>query len=90
MRQGGLILTAGPARSKQKKTGKKLKKEIHNSPATATTSRRRAAKRPRVSSYSPASIDPGFVEIDLVPLSQSLKHEYYTSTDRPVTDRRIS
>ena len=28
---------------------------------------------PRVSPYSPASIDPGFVEIDLVQLSQSVK-----------------
>ena len=33
--------------------------EIHSSSATATTSRRLATKRvPRVSSYSPASIDP--------------------------------
>ena len=44
--------------------------EIHSSPATATTSRRRATKHlPRVSPYSPASIDPGLVEIGLVQLS---------------------
>ena len=48
--------------------------EIHSSPATATTSRRRAMKDvPRVSPYSPASIGPGFVEIGLVQLSQSVK-----------------
>ena len=48
--------------------------EIHIGPATATTSRRRATKHvPRVSPYSPASIDPGFVEIGLVQLSQSVK-----------------
>ena len=36
-----------------------------------TTSRRRATKHvQRVSPYSPASIDPGFVEIGLVQLSQ--------------------
>ena len=46
--------------------------EIRISPATATTSRRRATKHvPRVSPYSPASIDPGFVKIGLVQLSNS-------------------
>ena len=49
--------------------------EIHSSPATATTSRRLATKHvPRVSPYSPASIDPGFVKIALVQLSQSGKN----------------
>ena len=44
------------------------------SPATATNSRRRATKHaPRVSPYSHASIDPGFVEIGFVQLSQSVK-----------------
>ena len=48
--------------------------EIHSNSATATTSRRRATKHvPRVSPYSPASIDLGFVEIGLVQLSQSVK-----------------
>ena len=72
MRQGGLIF-AGRVRSK-KKTKKKTRNpspsithhEIHSSPATATTSRRRAIKHvPRASPYSPASIDPGFVEVSL-------------------------
>ena len=41
-------------------------KYIHSSPSTATTSRRRATKQvQRVSSYSLASIDLGFVEIGL-------------------------
>ena len=48
--------------------------EIYSSPATATTSRRRATKHvPRISPYSPTSIDPGFVEVGLVQLSQSVK-----------------
>ena len=82
-RQGGLILAAGRVRSKKKKKrGKKNRKnpaapkthhEILSSPATATTSRRRATEHvPRVSPYSSASIDPGFVEIGLVQLSQSV------------------
>ena len=55
--------------------------EIRSNPATATTSRRRATKHvPRVSPYSPASIDPGFVEIDLVQLSQSVKMTNVTRT----------
>ena len=56
---------------------------IRSSPATATTSRRRATKHvPRFSPYSPASIDPGFVEIGLVQLSQSVKTTNVTHTDR--------
>ena len=48
--------------------------EIHSSPATATTSGRRATKHvPRVNPYSHASIEPGFVEIGFVQLSQSVK-----------------
>ena len=94
MRQGGLILAAGRVRSKKKKKwGKKkiMKKsaspkthyEIYRNPATATNSRRRATKHaPRVSPYSPASIDPGFVEIGLVQLSQSVKTTNVTHTDR--------
>ena len=61
----------------------------HSRLATATNSRRRAAKHiPRVSPYSPASIDPGFVKIGLVQLSQSVKttNATYTMTD---TDRLI-
>ena len=73
---------------------KKLKKnappkthhEVHSSPATATTSRRRATIQ-RISPYSPASIDPGFVEIGLVQLSQSVKNTNVTHTLRQ-TDRQ--
>ena len=95
MRQGGLILAAGRVRSKKKKRKKtnpaapKTHHEIHSSPPTATTSRRRATKHVRrVSPYSPASIDPGFVEIGLVHLFQSVTtnvtHTQYTDrqTDR--------
>ena len=83
MSQDGLILAVGRVRSKKKieknknnkkSTPPKTHHDIHSSPATATTSRQRATKHaPRVSSYSPASIDPGFVEIGLVQLSQSVK-----------------
>ena len=59
--------------------------EIHSSPATVTTSRWRATKDvPRISPYSPASIDPQFVAIGLVQLSQSVKttNVTHTQTDR--------
>ena len=61
------------------RTGKKFvppkaHNEIHSRPATVTNSGRRAAKHvPRLSPHSPASIDPGFVKIGLVQLSQSVK-----------------
>ena len=99
MRQGGLILSAGRLRSKEEKNRKNNTKksappkahyEIHSSPATATTSRRRATKHvPRVSPYSPASIDPELVEIGLVQLSQSVNTTTvrHTLTDIQ-TDRR--
>ena len=62
--------------------------EIHSCPATATTSRRRATKRvPRVSPYSVVSTDPGFVEISLAQLSQSVKATNVTHTHRQ-TDRQ--
>ena len=55
--------------------------EIHSSPATASNSRRHARKHvTRVSPYSPASMDPGFVEIGLVQLSQSVKTTNVTYT----------
>ena len=87
---------AGRVRSKKKKNRQKKKArinpaapkthhEIHSIPATATTSIRRATKHvPRVNPYSPASIDPGFVEIGLAQLSQSSKNDEcytYTQTD---------
>ena len=58
----------------EKSAPPKTHHEIHSSPVTATTSRRRAMKHvPRVRPHSPASTDPGFVEIGLVQLSQSVK-----------------
>ena len=48
--------------------------KIHSRAATATNPRRRAAKHvPRVTPHSLASIDPGFVQIVLVELSQFVK-----------------
>ena len=97
MRQGGLILATGRLRSKKKKVKKKRNPaapkthhEIQSSPATATTSERRATKHVlRVSPYSPAPIDPGFVEIGfVVQLSQSLKTTNGCYTGRH-TDRLI-
>ena len=90
MSQGGLILAAGRVRSKKKDEQKarnpaspQSHHEIHSSPATATTSRRSATKHvPRVSRYSAASKDPGFVEIGLVQLSQSVKTTNVTHTHR--------
>ena len=55
--------------------------EIHSSPATASNSQRHARKHvPRVSPYSPASIDAGFAEIGVVQLSQSVKTTNVTHT----------
>ena len=102
MRQGGLILAAGRVRSKKKKRGKKNTEkksappkthhEIHSSPATASNSRPHARKHvPRVSPYSLASIDPGFVEIGLVQLSQLpvAKPASVASYPRPVFLQQI-
>ena len=75
-------LAAGRVRSKKKKekitttrnpAAPKTHHETHSSPATATNSRWRAMKHvPRVSPCSPAALDPGFVEIGFVQLSQSV------------------
>ena len=61
----------------------KIHHEIHSRPATTTNSRRRAAKHvSRVNPHSPDSIDPGFVKIGLVQLSQSVKQRMlHTLTD---------
>ena len=93
MRQDVLILAAGRVSSRKNKRNKSRRTqktprnhEIHSSRATATTSRRRATKDvPRVSPYSQASIDPGFVEIDHVQLSQSVTttNVVHTHTDTP-------
>ena len=96
MRQGALILAVGRVRSKKKIGKKKQQKKtslpkihhvLHSSPATATTSRRRVTRHiPRVSPYTPASIDPGFVEIGLVQLSRlpMAKTASVASFPRPV------
>ena len=58
----------------KKSSPPKTHHEIYSSTATATTSRRRPTKHaPRLSPYSPASIDPGFAKVGLVQLSQSEK-----------------
>ena len=65
--------------------------EVRRIPATATTSRLLATKHiPRVSPYSPASVDAVFVEIVLVQLSQSVKTTNVTHTliDTQTEDRR--
>ena len=86
------MLAAGHVRSKKTKKLKrknteksapppKTNHEIHSSPATESNSRRHARKHvTRVSPYSPASIDPGFVEIGLVQLSQSVETTNVTHT----------
>ena len=89
MRQGGLILAAGRVRSKKKTKTKKRNPaapkthhhEIHSSPKITITSIRRATKHVRrVSLNSLASLDPGFVEIGFVQLSQSVKTTNFTHT----------
>ena len=88
MKQDGLILAAGRVRSKKKKIEeKKSKKKKHrkifptqNTPRNPQQPGHRVQLEtacdehaPRVSPFSPDSIDPGFVEIGLVQLSQSVK-----------------
>ena len=97
MRRGGLILAVGRVFVRRKKIEKnknnkksnppKTHHDIHSSPVTATTSRRRATRHiPSVSPYTPASIDPGFVQIGLVQLSQlpMAKMSSVASFPRPV------
>ena len=77
-----------PRKTKKQKKNAPPKKhhEIHSSPATATTARRRATKHvPRISPYSPASINPGFVEIGLAQLS--VKALVRWATGKRLTDR---
>ena len=72
----------------EKNSPPETRNEIPSSPASASNSRRHARKHvPRVSPYSPASIDSGFVEIGLVQLSQTTKTTNVTHTDRH-TDRQ--
>ena len=73
--------------STKKSAPPKTHRETHTSPATATISRRRVKNHvPRVSPYSPASVDTGFAEIGLVQLSQSAKTTNVTHTHTP-TDK---
>ena len=75
----------GKKKNEKKSAPSKTHHEIHSSPATATASRRHETKHvPRVSLYSPASIDPGFVEIGLVQTALAIRNndECYTYTDR--------
>ena len=100
MRQRWLVLAADRVHSKKKYIEKKENEksappkthhEIHSacSPATATTSRRRAMKHvPRVRPHSLPSTDPGFVEIGLVQLSQSVKSTNVTFRGGLLVTRR--
>ena len=61
-------------KKKEKSAQPKTYHEIHIIPATAWNSRLHAMEHvPRVSPKYPDSIDPGFLEIGLVQLSQSVK-----------------
>ena len=80
MRQGGFILHVDRVRSKKKNRKKQKQQKIHpaqntprypQQPGDRDHLERRATRHiPRVSPYTPASIDPGFVEIGHVQLSQ--------------------
>ena len=95
------MLAAGRVRSKKKKIRKKqitekstppkTHHEIHSSPATACNSRRHAMEHvPRVSPYSPDSIDPGFVEIGLEQFSQSVKTTNVTHTHTHIPTDKLN
>ena len=97
MRQGGLVLEAGHVRSKKKQiettntknSGRTLKQTTKSTAARRPTSRLHATQHvSRIRPCSPASIEPGFVEIGLAHLSQSVKNTNvtHTQTDRQ-TDR---
>ena len=72
--QAELMCTNLNMQNHEKHESRRTQNTLRNpptSPATATTSRRRATKHvQRVSPYSLATIDPGLVEIGLVQLSQ--------------------
>ena len=90
--QGALILAAGRVRPKKKNGKKKQREKIRptentprnpHQPSDRDHPRQRATKLvPRVSPYSPGSIDLGFVEIGLVQLSKSVKNTNVTQTHR--------
>ena len=80
MRQGGLALAVGRVRSKKQKSKKCTHEKI--SPHPKHTTKSTVARRPRPPrdgarqdtshrlAHTPASIDPAYVEIDLIQLSQ--------------------
>ena len=82
---------SGSTKLRTKPAPPKAHHEIHSSPSTATTSRQRATKHvPRVSPHSPASIDPRFVEIGLVQLSQSVKTTNVTHTHTHIPTDKLN
>ena len=94
MREGGLTLAAGRVRSKKKKSKKKheKKRSTQNTPRTPQQQgdrdylgTARDETRPTRWPISPASIDPGFVKIGLVQLSQSVKTTNVTHANRRAT-----
>ena len=82
MQQTVCVRKKTKSKIKMKKSGPpRTRNDIHSSPATGTTSRRRAIKHvPRRRPHSADSIDPGVVEIGLVQLSQSVKMTNVTHT----------
>ena len=78
MQQAVCVRRKKRKKNPKKSTPPKTHHGIHGNPATTTTSGWRATGR--VNHYSPASIDPGFVEIDLVQLLQSVKATNVTHT----------
>ena len=96
MRQGGLILAADRVRSKKKKKTPHHKNTRRNPQQPGARDHLETARRntSHVSSYSSASIDPGFMEIGLVQLSQQVKttnitHAYSdTQTDRLIYKKK--
>ena len=94
MRQGVLILAAGRVRSGKKKLKKSSKsRRTQNIPRNPQQPGDRNQLEtacddhvPRVSPYFPDSVDPGFVQIGLVQLSQLVKMTNVTHTHN--TDRQ--
>jgi len=77
---------SGPTNLKVQTRKKNPPHPKHTAESTAARrprSPRDGARRniPRVSPYSPASMDPGFVEIDIVQLSQAVNTTNVTHTD---------
>ena len=84
MRQGDFILAAGRVRSKRKKTRENPPHPKHTTKSTAAP--RLRPTRDGMRGNTSHVVYPGFVEIDLVQLSQSVKT---TNVTRTHTDRLI-